>query len=495
MKRIVQGRGRHIQPPDCIGRGRTELAREDTHSHGKCEMKPSASESTVHIVDMALPNDYGVARMNDLVVFVPGAIIGDTVTITIERSGKKFVYGEMVGLDIPSPLRVPPPCPHFGSCGGCMMQNVRYDKQLEIKERYLVENLRRIGRISVETTRIFPVTPSPDTYYYRNKLELSFGEKRGEVILGHRKRLSPLKAYTAEVASVSQCPVFSPSAKKIIPIFEDFARSEGFMAFNPLTKKGTLKHLIIRESKSTGEIMVILETRPVKLPNLDHLIGQMRTKLPAVTSFYHATNTKANDVVSFERLERLFGNPSLREKVADLDLMVFPGTFLQPNTKSASLLYDAIRRELPMKGEETVLGLYCGSGPIELALSRTAKQIIAVDSEISNIAAAKENCIINGITNCFFHRSRAEDLLKRVTIPKPDVLILDPPRTGLSNQGLSIVKNLDIKKIAYVSCNPATLARDLRELCAHGYALSGIIPFDFFPHTGHLETLVILKRR
>ena len=447
---------------------------------------------TVDIIDIALPNDYGVAKKNGRVIFIPGAVIGDRVTVKINRMSKRFVYGEIVEMETPSPFRVTPECPHFGSCGGCIMQHLQYDNQLEIKKRYLSENLRRIGGIDTNKIDLMPVTPSPDIYFYRSKLELSFGEQSGRVVLGLRERMSPFKSYTAEVVSLNKCPVFSPVVEKIIPIFTEFAHNEGFMAFNPLTKKGALKHLILREIKSTGSIMATLETRTDALQNLDGIIAEMTRQIPEITSFYHATNKRTDNIVHFERVRRMFGTNTIDDIIGDLTLKVYPGTFTQPNSKGAALLYNKMMDQLNLGGSETILGLYSGSGPIEIFLSKKAGQVIGIDSDPSNISAARENCKLNRITNCTFYQSRVEDVLKRIELPKPDILVLDPPRTGLSQQSLEIVKKLNLRKIAYVSCNPATLARDLRKILSYGYSIHRIMPFDFFPHTGHLETLTTL---
>ncbi len=176
----------------------------------------TASEFSVNITDIALPNDYGVAKKDGLVIFIPGAVIGDRVTVKIGRENKRFAYGQITRIDVPSPHRIPPACPYFGSCGGCTLQQLQYDKQLEIKQRYLLENLSRIGGIRLESIETFPVKPSPELYFYRNKLELSFGERNGEVILGLRERMSPFKSYTASVISLNKCPVF-PCCRKDRP--------------------------------------------------------------------------------------------------------------------------------------------------------------------------------------------------------------------------------------------------------------------------------------
>jgi len=454
----------------------------------------STSQFLVEITDIALPKDFGVAKKDGRVIFVPGAVVGDTVTVRIAREDKRYAYGEIMRIDVPSPLRERPECTHFGFCGGCIMQHLQYSIQLEIKHSYLLENLRRIGGINLEKNETIPVNPSPDLYFYRNKLELSFGQKNNEVVLGLRERLSPFKSYDASVTPLNECPVFSAVIPKLIPIFAEFAHIEGLIAFNPLTKKGVLKHLILRESKATGEIMVILETRAEALQGIERVIYELKQRVPEVVSFYHATNRRTDDIVHFERINRLFGARSLVEKVSNLSLKIYPQTFLQPNTRGAALLYEGIAHELNLNGNESIIGMYSGIGAIEIFFSSRAFQVIGIDSERANISAAQENCIFNHTTNCTFYQSRAEDVLKHIDLPKADILVIDPPRTGLSKQGLRVMKELNIPKIAYVSCNPSTLARDLRELCSHGYSIHRIAPYDLFPHTGHLETLAILER-
>lgn len=452
------------------------------------------SEFSVEIIDIALPNNYGVAKKDGRVIFVPGAVIDDKVTVRLNRESKRFAYGEISHVDVPSSFRVTPECPHFGSCGGCIMQNLRYDKQLLIKQKYLLDNLNRVGGLDPQSLEILPVTPSPDLYFYRNKLELAFGNKNDEVILGLRERLSPFKPFSANVIPLNKCPVFSTVAEKVIPILTQFAHAGGFTAFNPLTRKGILKHLILRESKSTGEIMVILETKTEALQGIKNVIHEIGQRVPGVVSFYHATSRRTDDIIHFDRINRLFGARSIVEHVSHLNLNIYPQSFFQPNSKSAALLYGEIANQLNLKGSEVILGLYSGTGSIEIFLSDKALQVIGVDSEQANISTANKNCKANQIENCKFYQSRVEDILKQGKLPKADILIIDPPRTGLSGQALHVVKHVAIPKIAYISCSPPTLARDLRELCGYGYSIHRIIPFDFLPHTGHLEILTILVR-
>lgn len=446
------------------------------------------------ITDIALPRDHGVARKDGRVIFVPGAVIGDRVLVNITRQQQQFSYGEIINIETPSPFRVEPPCPHFGVCGGCSLQYLRYDKQLEIKERFLSENLRRIGAIDMGKTVLLPIVPSPDVSFYRNKLELSFGEKNGEIVLGMRERVSPFTPFAARVVPIETCVIFSPAAAGIIPAVSRSASQIGLTAFDPMTRKGVLKHLILRVSKTTGDIMAILETRPEKASGLENLADRMIKAIPSIASLYHGVNRRADDVIRFEEVRHLWGAKTIAENIGDLSVLVYPGTFLQPNAKGAELLYNAILEELKLEGNETILGLYCGSGAIEMYVAKWARHVIGIDLDRRNISAAEENCRINHISNCTFYACRAEDGAKRLGTPKPDILIVDPPRSGLSKQSLALIKEMKLARMAYVSCNPATLARDLKDLVGSGYSLRTVRPFDLFPHTGHLETLVILSR-
>lgn len=453
------------------------------------------TEFPVDITDLALPNNHGVARKDGRVIFVPGAVVGDRVRVTVTRQQKQFSYGEIRDIETPSPFRVEPGCIHFGACGGCSLQHLAYDKQLAIKEHFLSENLRRIGGIDIEKTgTLAPIVPSPDIYLYRNKIELAFGAQEGKITVGMRERVSPFIHFSARVVPITTCSIFSPAAAGIISAVSQSASRRGLTAFDPVTQKGVLKHLILRESKATGAIMAILETRAEKLPDLEGLIHDVVGAAPEIGSFYHGINKRGDDVIRFEGLRRLYGAETIEESIGDLVVRVHPGTFLQPNTKGAELLYGAVLDELSLRGNETIVGLYCGSGAIEMAVARKVRRVIGVDSDPRNIVAARENCKINQIANCTFYRCRAEDVTRNVALPKADALIVDPPRTGLTTQSLSVIKGLNLARIAYVSCNPATLARDLRDLVTHGYSVRTVRPFDLFPHTGHLETLVILVR-
>lgn len=449
---------------------------------------------TTEIIDIALPNNYGVAKAEGLVVFVPEAIVGDRVAIRILRKNKKVSYGEIVEIIAPSPFRVMPQCPHFGSCGGCTFQNLAYEKQLELKENYLSQTLKRIGGLDTKSVRVFPITPSPDAYYYRNKLELAFGESEGKVIMGLRERVSPFKNYQGKVIAIEKCPVSGTIAEKIIPIFTAFARKQGLAAYNTFINRGFLRHLILRESKSSGELMVILETTEGIIPDLIPLWQSLIADVPGIKSFYRIVNNKPGDDFHSGKLIHIAGKTYIEETLNSFKFRVFPESFFQPNTRAAEILYRKAFELTDLKTEEKLLGLYCGAGPIEISLSGYAKEVIGVDSLYANIENAHENCKANNVKNCLFYAGKVEAILNKINLDKIDLLIVDPPRGGISKDGLEHIFRINPKKIGYVSCNPSTLARDLKDITTHGYSITDIAPFDFFPHTPHIETLVVLHR-
>jgi len=449
---------------------------------------------SVEITDIAFPNNYGVAKKDGRVIFVPGGVVGDVVRITIVKEKKGYAYGAIGAVERPSPFRTDPACPHFGACGGCTLQDLAYEKQLELKANYLRQTLRRIGAIDIDRIEATPVVASPKKYFYRNKVELAFGEKDGKVALGMRERVSPFQKYGAAVVPVAACPVFSSVIGGLVPVVEEFAGREGLVPYNAATGKGTLRHLIVRESKTTGEAMITLETAQRPAKGLSRLFEALNKAAPGVKSLYLSINNRRGDAIYYNQLQLAAGQSYITENIAPMTLRIYPQSFFQPNTEAAGVLYGRIAEVASLSGDERILGLYCGMGPIELYLSRCAKTVTGIDSLSGNIVNAMENCRINNIGNCFFYAGTVEKVLREISPSKADLVVIDPPRSGISNDGMDLIVRLKPPRIAYVSCNPSTLARDLKVFLGHGLSVSSITPFDFFPHTSHLETLVLLKR-
>jgi len=456
---------------------------------------PSHDPLTVTVTDIAMPGDRGVAKAGEFVVFVPGTIPGDRVTIRMVKREKRYGYGEVIAIEEASPYRVEPSCPHFGVCGGCTIQSMDYAKQLEVKTSHLRQSLRRLGRIDVPEDRFDEITPSVATYWYRSKIELAFGDHGGGVIAGMRGATPPAGPTRSAVVPVPQCRIFSTALEKILAVVEEHIHSEGLFPYDERRRQGTLRHLVLRESKATGQVMVIVETRGAEPHGMGELYDSLRREVPQVTSLWRAANNRPGSFIDYSRLRHEGGERYIEESVAGLTFRVYPASFFQPNPAAAALLYEKIGRIAATGNYGNILGLYCGMGPIELVLSRHVRKVVGVDSLRENIENARENAVLNGITNCSFLAGKVEDIVMDRSFKRPDLAVIDPPRNGVSPRGMDLITKLNPGTLIYVSCNPATLARDLARLTGTGYSIERIAPFDLFPHTSHLETLTLLTRK
>ncbi len=457
-------------------------------------MRNEITSFTVEISDIALPESYGVAKKDGLVIFVPECVPGDQANIRIVRKGKNAAYGELLRIKDPSPFRIEPACPSFSVCGGCTMQNLSYEKQLQVKESHVKETLRRIGGLDPDNLGFSSIVPSPMQFHYRSKVELSFGENKNDVILGMKKRAVSSEHYKWDVAPVGRCLVFCDKTEEIIKLFEEYANRHNLPSYSPFKKRGLMKHLILREAKSTGEIMAIIETASGDLPETEILWKALIRKIPHIKSLYRIINDYPGDVIRYEKTYHLFGKLYIEDTLGGLTFRIYPESFFQPNPIAATLLYKKIAELTRTDKNKTVLGLYCGIAPIEIFISNYAKNVIGIDISRINIMNAKENCRINGILNCSFYQGKVEDKLKKTRLNDMDIVVVDPPREGISKEGLHQIYKIKPKNVAYVSCNPSTLARDLRDFRKNGYKTIHAIPFDFFPHTSHIETLAILEK-
>jgi len=450
---------------------------------------------SVTVTDIAMPGDAGVAKAGDFVVFVPGTIPGDRVAIRIVKQEKRYGHGELVAIEEPSPLRVEPACPHFGACGGCTIQSMDYAWQLEMKASHLRESLKRIGRLDIAEDRFEEITPSPRVYFYRSKIELTFGYHGNGVIAGMRGSTTATGRARFGVLPVPGCRIFSEGLQRILNVVEDHVHTEGLFPYDEQTKKGTLRHLVLRESKARERIMVIVETKGTENHGMGELFRRLMQETPHVTSLWRAVNDRPGSYIDYSRLRHEGGERYLEESLAGLTLRVHPSSFFQPNPAGAALIYERVGRVAAELKAANILGLYCGMAPIELLLSRQSRNVIGIDSSRANIENARENALLNGIGNCSFLAGKVEDIVMDRSFRKPDLVVTDPPRSGITPRGIALIADLAPKALIYVSCNPATLARDLGRLGAAGYAIELVVPFDLFPHTSHLETLTVLTKR
>ena len=437
------------------------------------------------ITDMALPTALGVGRTGEFVVFVPGAVPGDRVRVRIAKREKRFGYGEIEEIEEASPDRRQARCPHSGECEGSDLQVLAYEKQLEIKQNHLRQLARRMGGPALAQVPILPIVPSVDEFFYRSKVEFSFGRTESGIVLGMTERVSPIHPFRGRIVAVDDCCLFSPHTRRILELMRDFIRTAGLPPFNKQTGNGVLKRLVLKEAKRTGEVMINViatsDLREQMRPPADEIIRA----IPEVKSIY---------VTREDRPLLLSGRPFIEEGVAGLVFRVYPLSFFQPNPKTAEELYKRIVSAAGISGNENVLGLYCGAGTIELFLAQYVRTVTGVDSSRHSISCAQENAAINGVENAVFIRGKAEAVAGQYRNKGIDVVVIDPPRSGVSPEALSAIRKVSPPRLVYVSCNPSTLMRDLVAL-GDEYAPKEMIPFDFFPQTAHFEVLTVLEKR
>jgi 23S rRNA (uracil1939-C5)-methyltransferase len=448
---------------------------------------------TVAVEDIDFPGSDGRATVDGRRLLVPGAVTGETVRAQVVGERGAARIAEVIRLESPSPLRAGPRCAHFGACGGCRFQHVGYTTQLDLKVRYLQRTLEEAG-VAGAAAVTKPITGSPDLYAYRNKMEYAFGEKQGSLALGLREKVTSSRQTYRRTLPVHECPIFGPVVGRVFPVLVEFAREHGLEGFEPATRKGHLRHLVLRQAKRTGELMVILVTADLPEIELASLAGRLAEAAPELRSFVHVTNSRGSDLVEFERTSLVAGVPFIEERLAGLSFRIYPPSFFQTNTAGAERLYGRIREEAPLTKESRVLGLYCGSGAIELAIAGAAGQVTGIDASAANIANAVENALVNRIDNVAFVPGTVEALLAEPRREPADIAIVDPPRVGLTAKALRRTIALGAPAIVYVSCNPSSLAQDLRGFIEAGYRIASLSPFDFFPHTPHLETLAVLAK-
>lgn len=389
-----------------------------------------------------------------------------------------------------SKFRIKPLCKEFGLCSGCNLQDISYEKQLEIKKDWLFFCLEKEG-FKKQEINFEAIFPSPSIYFYRNKMEFAFGMEGEKLILGMRESKLKNKSHQKKVVPIGDCLIFSKKTKEIFSIILDNLAFWGLPAYDPYTKKGFFRHLVIREAKNTSQIMVCLVSSKEPHLNIDILIENLKD-IPEVKSIYWIKNEAVADVVKYENKYLLYGESFIEERLNNLRFRIYPENFFQPNTEATCLLYRKIFENLEEKTK--ILGLYCGSGAMEIYLAKKLEQVIGVDCEPSNIKTALENAEINGIKNSLFLCERVEKFLTNFKSKDFHYLIVDPPRSGISYKAIKKILKLDIANLIYVSCNPLSFAKDLKILKENNYKIKKIFAFDFTPHSLHLEVMAILYK-
>lgn len=447
-----------------------------------------------------------LARVNDLVVFVPYVVPGDVVDLKIRRKKHSYAEAEAVKFHEYSAERAVPFCKHYGVCGGCKWQCLEYEHQLKYKQQQVVDALVRIGK--VELPEITPILGSEKTRCYRNKLEFTFSNKRWLTREEVEKdvqydNMSALGFHIPDafdkVLDIEECALMEPLNNKIRNGLRDFAVREGIPFYNLRSQTGVLRNIMLRTS-TTGEVMLLVQARienDVDMEQLTKVMNFCADSFPEVTSLLYVVNNKCNDTFGDLEVHTFKGTDFIYEEMEGLRFKVGPKSFYQTNSRQAYNLYKIARDFAALKGDEVVYDLYTGTGTIANFVARHCKRVVGIEYVPEAIEDAKVNASLNGHDNMLFYAGDMKDVLTREFIEehgRPDVMITDPPRAGMHVDVIDAMLFAAPKRIVYVSCNPATQARDLA-LLDKDYKVMAVNPVDMFPHTHHVENVVLLVRR
>jgi len=454
----------------------------------------------VRIEDVAAEGK-ALGRYDNKVIFVPYAIPGDLVDIQVTKNRKSYMEGHVVKWHEYSPQRVQPFCSHYGVCGGCKWQILPYSEQLRFKQRQVADQFIRIGKL--EIPEISTIIGSERTMYYRNKLEFTFSDSRWltreEIEQGNEIEKYPALGYHIpgrfdKVFDLQTCYLQPEPSNRIRQAIREYSLEHGLPFLNLYTKQGLLRNLIIRTA-SSGQVMVILSVTCFTA-EVDALLCHIRDSFPEVTSLFYVENNKLNETINDRDVILFHGKDHIVEQMEELRFRVGPKSFYQTNSKQALTLYRVAREFAQLTGKELVYDLYTGTGTIANFVARKSREVIGIEYVPEAIDDAVMNSQMNGITNTLFYAGDIKDMLSEAFFEKhgrPDVVILDPPRAGIHPDVAQALLKAQPPRIVYVSCNPATQARDIA-LMANDYRILRIQPVDMFPQTHHVENVVLMER-
>jgi len=402
------------------------------------------------------------------------------------------------------PERVAPRCRHFGPCGGCSLQHLDYPSQVEWRRAMAASVLQKeTGGIHLPAIEVFPME---EPWGHRSKMEFTFSAEGGPAYGGglHSGRITlglHQRGSFQRIVDIEQCEISHPEVSRLLRAVKEIAAGFEAKSYDPKRHEGFWRYAVVRTSRAAGHLMLVLVTTDGPRPPLEAMAAQLPKQVPALRSLYWGISNRVSDVAHPERLERLFGSEVLEDSVGPVRYSFGPSNFIQPNHALAGKVYETIRRNAALTGGQVVCDLYCGIGLISLILAGEAKVVYGVESEQQNVSFAERNAELNGISNAVFLCGRVEDLLKGRALfragPAPDVIVLDPPRAGLHKEVYGPLLEAKASRLLYLSCNPASLARDLKILLERdpAYRVESLQMFDFFPHTIHAEVLATLARK
>ncbi len=445
-----------------------------------------------------------IAHLEDgKVLFVPNAIPGDVVDVLVLKNKKSYAEGIVLKLVQPSPLRVEPFCRHFGVCGGCKWQMLPYEQQLQYKQQQVADQLKRIGH--VELPVIQPILGSPLQTNYRNKLEFTFCTHRyrtqeelqaaeGEILAPEPALGFHAPGLFDKVVPIYQCYLQPEPTNTLLKVLREYTEQHQLPYYDHRMHTGWLRNVMLRVAR-TGEVLVNLVVKTEKKKEREALLEHIWENVPGITSLHYTINPKVNDTVHDLDVQLYKGKGYIEETLEDYRFIISPKSFFQTNTYQAEALYRVTREFAGLTGNEVLYDLYCGTGSIGIFCSKGAKKVIGIEVVEDAIEDAKKNAALNGLEHCLYYAGDVADICTDDFFAehgRPDVIITDPPRAGMHEKLVQQLLKMRAPKIVYVSCNPATQARDLQLLCTD-YKVTRLQPVDMFPHTHHIENVALLE--
>lgn len=432
----------------------------------------------------------GVAQKDGVPVYIKGTVPGQKVLAKVTKKRREYAQAKLLEIIENIDYAIENKCPHFGQCGGCSTQYIPYEKQLQIKEEQL---LKLFKSKEIKGFDFLGVEKSPEEYEYRNKMEFTFGdmEKGGDLTLGMH-----VKNRNFSIVTVDNCEIVDRDFRNILTTVVNYFNEKRLPKYRVMSHEGFLRNLVIRKAKNTGEILINIVTTSQMEFDFKEIVD-MLLKVECkgeIKGILHTINDTLSDVVQVDKLEILYGRDYIIEELLGLKFKIAPEAFFQTNSKGAEKLYSIVKDFLGDASSKVVFDLYCGTGTIGQIVAPKAKKVIGVELIEEAVKAANENAKLNGLNNCEFIAGDVAKVIKDVK-QKPDIIILDPPRPGVHPVALEYVVKFEPKEIIYVSCNPKTLVDDLKYLIDNGYKLEKVKGMDMFPHTPHVETVVLLQRK
>ena len=439
------------------------------------------------IVDISYDGK-GVLKKDNFAIFTDEGVYGDLVRVRIEKLKKNFAIGKTLELVEKSPHRIKSECEYSDLCGGCQFQEIEYSQELKLKKDEVVNDLERIGKL--EGIEVFDTIGMEEPIRYRNNVQIPLIKSGGKTLIGHFEKNSH------RVVDTHKCLIQEEIADKVVKIFRDFMDEEDITAYHRKQNKGLVRHLIIRTSRLTKDTMVIVVINGDNLPRLERLVAKLG-ELDEFKSLYININKSRGNLVTGRKYRHIYGQKQIIDSIGDLKYKISPQSFFQVNTRQAERLYEKVADFADLKGEEVLVDLYSGIGTIALFLASRAEKVIGIEIVKRAVEDARENAKLNNIDNALFFEGSAEKMLPELerVAGRADVLVVDPPRRGCEEKLLEDIVAYSPEKIIYVSCNPSTLARDLKYLEENKYRAIKAQPVDMFPRTNHIECVIGMQRK